>query len=136
MKTLKLFSVLFAVALFAGCNDDDDSNAEATLAGDWKLTRIQGGFSGVDETFAPGVITWKFNDNQTVTVVNNNTDETAEDLFDSGTYDYQVLTTGVPGECNTQMSIDETDLGCIELTSTTLTLSQQANDGFDVTLKR
>lgn len=136
MKTLKLLPVLFALAFFTGCNDDDDSNAETTLSGGWKLTRIQGGFAGVDETFAPGVITWTFNNDQTVTIVNNNTDETAEDLFDSGTYEFQALSTGEPGECDAYMSIDGTNLGCMELTSTILKLSQQSTDGFDVTLKR
>lgn len=135
MKTWKLLSLVLMTVLFAGCNDDDD-NGTAELSGAWKLTRIQGGFAGVDETFAPGVITWNFNDNQTVTIVNNNTDDAAEDLFESGTYDYAANTTGESGECGTQLSIDGTGLGCMTLGTVTLKLSQQSTDGFDVTLKR
>ncbi|RZJ64377.1 MAG: hypothetical protein EOO50_15880 [Flavobacterium sp.] len=134
---MKLLLTIVAVALFTGCNNDDDSNANASVYGQWSLVKVQGGIAGTTHEFDMGTITWIFNpDNQTVTVINNNTDDSVNDGFDSGVYDFQVLTVNGNGDCDSQMTIDELFSGCMNVTSTTFKLSQQAADGFEYTLKR
>ena len=135
MKTLKLLSFFIAVALFSGCKNDDDATQDASLEGVWKLTRVQGGFGGVDEEFEPGVITWDFNfENQTVTVVNNQTPESGFDFFDSGIYSFSVLSAGDPQSGT--MIINELDFGYPTVGNQKMTLDQRESDGFFVTLKR
>lgn len=136
MKTLKLLSVLFAIAILSSCRNDDEGNNGTTLEGDWQLRRVEGGFGGANETFEPGAITWTFDfQAQTVTVVNNQP-ESDYDFFESGTYPFVVNTTGEPGDCNTHLVMDNTDFGCFILSGNTLKLDQRYADGFLVTLKR
>lgn len=136
MKNLKLLALGLLLSL-AGCNNDDDNNSAATLEGTWKLTRVQGGFGGADEQFSPGAITWTFDfDTQKVSVVNNLDPESEWDFFETGLYDFEVLSTNEPQECGTSVIIDGMDFGCPEVGSQTLKLDHQVADGFLVTLKR
>lgn len=136
MKTMKLLALALTVGFFTGCNNDDDSNGETTLEGTWKLTRVQGGFGGADEEFQSGAITWTFDfDDQTVDVVNNQP-ESDYDFFETGTYDFEVLSTNDPNDPCGHMIIDNLDFGCLDISSNTLKLDQQMADGFLITLKR
>ena len=131
MKNLKLLSVLFIAFVFENCNNDDDKNAVATLAGKWKLVETSGTIAGTTDTFTPGTITWNFDESDsTFTVVNNNTDEMAQDVFDSGTYPFAVIAGPVANSiCVQTIELDEMDYGCLSITPTTLEINQGYADG-------
>ncbi|MBD3583628.1 hypothetical protein [Flavobacterium selenitireducens] len=136
MKKLQLLSLALLLALSYSCKNDDEGDNNTTLEGTWKLRNVQGGFGGANETFEPGAITWTFDlSDSTVTVVNSQP-ESEYDFFETGVYDFSMVTTGQPGNCNTSATIAQTDFGCITLNGTTLKFSQAAADGFDITLKR
>ena len=56
----------------------------------WHLLNVSGGFAGVDIDYAMETIIWvfnvDFNNNGSIQVQNNNTDDTLEDGLNSGTY--------------------------------------------------
>lgn len=136
MKYLKLFFAIVVFSLFAGCNDDD-THSNASVYGPWKLVKVQGGIAGTTDNFEPGLITWTFNSaNQTITVVNNNTNDSANDVFESGNYNFQVLNVDDNGFCESQLTIDELFQGCLQVNASTMVISQLAADGFELTLQR
>jgi len=133
MKNLKLLTILIATILFSNCSDDfdDKKTAETTLSGNWNLIEVNGTIMGGKSLFAPGVITWNFNAaNNTFTVVNNNTDESALDSFDSGTYSYSVIASPVANStCSQTIELNGGDYGCLLLTSNSLQINDGAADG-------
>src|SRR5690606_36981223 len=81
------YNLLFAV--LASCMSDDDSNTPLPNTVTWNLTKVEGSIAGVTHTFPTGLIQWTFNeDTNTLVVVNNNTDDSLFDFYDSGTYSY------------------------------------------------
>lgn len=133
MKSLKILIAILLVATIASCSSDDDNNVQLTQINSWNLARVTGGFAGVDQTFPEGLIVWTFNgDTDTVVVVNNNTDNTLNDFFDSGTYPYTIENDGT----NDVISIDGIDFGVISETENELLLDHQVDDGFTVTFTR
>ena len=139
MKTFKLLSAFVVALTFVGCNDDDNNGSQTDpLAGEWRLTHLMGGIAGNNVSFEPGTISWDFDpESGTVTVVNTNTNEQLEDLFESGTYEFSFEeNTATPASCEEVLVIDDVSLGCWNASSSTLTLTQIENDGFVVTLKR
>ena len=96
MKTKLSILGILLVLILSGCSNDSD-NSGAIVAGKWKLVQVTGSFAGTQSNFEPGTISWEFNPrNQSVKVINNNTDEDLTDLFESGTYDYSVVTSENP----------------------------------------
>lgn len=131
MRNLKILAILSAVMLFLGCNSDDDQNTQVTLQGQWKLIEVSGTIAGINDEFEPGVITWNFNpQTETFAVVNNNTDESKQDVFDTGTYSYDIVpATTTNSVCGQTIELDDVNYGCFTTTSTTLQINQGEADG-------
>lgn len=90
-----ILTMFFGFCILSGCSSDDDntvSQKEESLNGTWDLKNLSGGFPGLDESYAPGEITWTFDtQNETIIIENNNSASTAF-IFVSGTYNYSVIT--------------------------------------------
>lgn len=138
MKNLKILASLLAIMLFISCNSDDDKNAQPTLKGEWKLIEVNGTIAGINDEFEPGVITWNFNpQTETFAVVNNNTDESKQDVFDTGTYSYDIVpATATNSTCGQTIELDDVDYGCFIITNTTLQINQGEADGIILKLIR
>lgn len=130
MKTLQLLS-LFAMILLSGCNNDDDNKNDTSLQGTWKLIEVNGTIAGIRHQFEPGTIQWNFNtSNHTFTVVNNNTDDSKQDVFESGNYGYFIENHDVsPGTCNKNIFLEGVNYGCYSTTATSLQINQGEADG-------
>ncbi|MEZ0005009.1 putative lipoprotein NlpE involved in copper resistance [Flavobacterium sp. 28YEA47A] len=130
MKKIQLIC-LFAIMILLGCNNDDDNRNDTSLRGVWKLIEVNGTIAGIRDQFEPGVIQWNFNaSNHTFTVVNNNTDESKQDIFESGTYNYSISNNVMtPETCARSLSLAGTNYGCYITTNTTLQINQGEADG-------
>ncbi|HEX8561338.1 MAG TPA: hypothetical protein VF676_00030 [Flavobacterium sp.] len=134
MKKIKLLLIAVIVFVFSGC---DDNGPSASLRGTWNLVKTVGGISGETTTFETGLVTWNFDTpSHTVTIMNNNTDENAYDVFESGTYDYSFEENTTNDFCEQTLVIDNTDLGCHTLSSDQLIITQPEADGYVLTLVR
>lgn len=138
MKKILFMLLISPLLLATSCDEDDDSSIpNTTLTGRWNLVNVSGGLQGQDFDIPNGSITWTFNANNTVQVVNNNpADGNAEDFFETGTYNYQYTTNEVSTTCNQTLKIDDIDLGCQNIQGNTMTLSQVEADGYLLTLKK
>jgi hypothetical protein len=132
---MKKFLLLLSIVLITSCNNSDDSNSTPSIDGAFRLSNVRGGIAGTDDDFNDGSITWTFENNGTITVWNTNTDDSKQDLIESGTYVYTFQpNTVTPETCTTALYIDGVSYGCFTLNGDTLTLSQVENDGYEVTL--
>ena len=107
---------LFALALtITSCSLENDTNQdEQTYKSLWHLRNVSGGVSGVNDNFDLEAIVWSFNETTLkLTVENNNTDDTKQDGWDSGTYDYSFTQTG----SKDYLIIDGTEVGELTFTS-------------------
>lgn len=134
MKKTISFLTLIAIVTLWGCSNDSNSHSD-TIEGQWKLVNVSGTFAGVDNDFTPGLITWSFNPiTQTVSIVNNNTDDTKWDVFETGVYNYQIVDSPEQFPCSEVIKIDGIDMGCFSVTSSSLTIDQSIADGFTLQL--
>jgi len=140
MKTIKLLGLFILLFQLSACTDDFDDKLPAaptpTLLGSWKLVNVRGGFAPQNFDFEAGLITWTFNENQTVTIVNNNTDNDKVDYFDSGIYPYEYVVTDDPEQTAREVIINGQRMGETILTLNQLTMSQEPYDGMKITLIR
>jgi len=140
MKNLRLLLVLLPALIMTGCEEDNATpmNYQQEAAeGEWNLVNVSGSIAGVNQDFAPGTIAWTFNENGTVTVVNNNTNEQAEDFFDTGTYDYSfVANEDNPQACAIVLEVDNINFGCQTINGDELVLSQVWADGYQLTFEK
>jgi hypothetical protein len=114
-------------------NDDDNTPPQSTNTNTWNLTHVVGGIAGIDQTIPTGLIQWTFNnDTGMLVVVNNNTDEMLFDFFDSGIYPYNIQNNGT----DDLITIDGIEFGAWIETQNEVTIDQQVNDGFLLTLTR
>jgi hypothetical protein len=133
MKTLQIIVAILLFTTFSACTSDTDNSIQIPTTVTWSLTHVSGGIAGFDETFEIGLITWTFNSQTNImAVVNNNTDDSSYDIFESGLYSYSIQNDGT----NYRMTIDGGDFGVITETENEITLDQQVDDGFIITLKR
>ncbi|GAB4232992.1 MAG: hypothetical protein Tsb0034_06040 [Ekhidna sp.] len=109
--------------LYPGINTEE-------VQGAWHLMNVSGGLAGIDDRFEKEEIVWDFNEKK-VEIKNTNTDETKQDIFESGTYTY-----GITKEFEGyHLQIDDNNLGLITFLSTdSLIIDQRAVDGFKYTL--
>ncbi|MBY8961345.1 hypothetical protein KJK34_01120 [Flavobacterium sp. D11R37] len=139
MKT-KLFSVVLFALLFISCSDDDRRlpySGEPLEPATWQLVNVSGSIAGIDDDFEPGAVKWTFNTDNTVTVVNNNTDEAKTDFFDSGNYTYgYVENTDSPEACQNTIKISNIDFGCVNVTGNTMRFTQPYADGYILTFEK
>ncbi|MEP1487233.1 MAG: hypothetical protein ABJK28_02265 [Algibacter sp.] len=97
MKTKFLF-IIACLIIFTSCslNDSDNESIPAQIVTqEWHLTESSGGFAGVDNQFDLETIIWIFDaENGNIAITNNNTDDTKEDAFPTGTYQYEISDVG------------------------------------------
>ncbi|MEL1244445.1 hypothetical protein AAEO56_09250 [Flavobacterium sp. DGU11] len=134
MKNLKFLLLLLPPLLSIGCNRNDDPvTDEPALTETWNLINVSGSITGASYDFDPGTIKWTFH-GQAVVVVNNNTDESAEDMFQSGTYSMHYETNeATPEMCGQILFVDDIELGCATVTENQIVISQVWADGYQLT---
>lgn len=128
MKKSILTLTLLLLVLMPSCSNDSSTNSN-TVEGQWKLINVSGTFAGIDNDFAPGLITWDFNaTTQTVTVVNNN-NTALWDVFETGIYNYQIVD-NPEFPCGEIIKIDGIEMGCFSISGNELVIDQSIADGF------
>jgi hypothetical protein len=138
MKNLKHISLLLfiAFALFSCSNNNDEPAAIPTLAGQWKLVTVTGGFVGVNDNFPAGQITWNIDTAaNSVTVVNNNVNPNLQDILESGLYSY-TLAPDPNSICTNTFNVNNLDLGCYTVSDTELIITYEYADGMRLRLIR
>ncbi len=135
-KILVLVVVGFC-GVIASCNDD--SPQASTINGTWNLKNISGGLAGINDDYNQGIIKWIFDSHAlTLTVENNNSQNTIYDGFESGIYSYSVLESGD----NSYLIVEDTEFGGYTLTENNLMIDQNKTstgsgaDGFIIELER
>ncbi|MDH7445644.1 hypothetical protein [Aquimarina sp. 2201CG14-23] len=127
----RFYLILFSVLLFSCSNDDD--NSEPTLQGQWNLVNVSGGFTGLDEDIAKGVIVWDFNTTTgMVTIMNDITDSSFNTILESGTYTYSV---SAPADADL-LIVNEVDYGRLNLEQAAFTVQETFTDGFTFRFER
>ncbi len=148
--TNKFFLLLTCFFILTNCSLDNDNIIEDQQEYDleWHLIEVTGGFTGVDLQFDLDTIIGVFDnggdnndaDNDNIlTIVNNNTDDTKEDFLDSGTYSYSITQ-----ETNgNYITIEGTEFGEVTFPTTTTLLidtnelsTGSGADGFVYTFQR
>src|SRR4051812_17681895 len=103
MKTIKLLTVFFVAVLLNSCssgNSGENHNESQSVEGAWRLTNVKGGITGINDNFPDGSITWTFHNDGTINVLNTNTDDSKQDLIETGNYTYGfVPNTTTPQSC-------------------------------------
>ncbi|MCF7569290.1 hypothetical protein L3X37_13085 [Sabulilitoribacter arenilitoris] len=119
MKKSVIF-VLSCFFVFSSCSlNESDSSAPQEIEYYWHLIQVTGGVAGIDERFDVDTIVWNFDDDTgTLTVDNNNTDDSIEDGLDGGTYSFSVL--DIDG--NTYLLVDDEEIGSFNVNQSTFTL--------------
>ncbi len=141
---MKKMQLLFIGMLALGCQDDDRvyipsyTPTTENFEGAWELRNVSGGIAGIYDDFSAGEIRWIINEqDQTVTVFNNNPEDGEIDFFESGVYDYQiVINPATPEICGFNLEIDGINLGCFTVSETEFKLSMIESDGYVLTLRR
>ena len=135
MKKLLFFSVILQLFVLISCNNDSSTTSQTVATGQWKLINVQGGIPGSNYDFTPGLIIWDFDAvNHLVTVENNNTDTTAIDYFETGSYIFQ--TSFIPNAmgCGETVTFDDgAGMACIYIENEKLIINSLINDSFKLT---
>ena len=138
MKNFKMISLFILMALFS-CSDDDNNSyiPNESIIHEWTLIKSTGTIAGITHEFPYGTITWKFNNNGTVTVTNNNTDENLQSGFASGTYPYVVSTNPETATCEKKITINTNDeFLCLIIADTEMDINQGVDDGINYHFER
>lgn len=129
----------FSVLTFSSCSLGENDEQQQIQKTYWHLINVSGGVAGVDHDFPLNQIIWSFNETTLkLTVTNTNTDTTVEDGFDSGVYNYSVITSGV----DEYVVINSNELGQLTVTETNLVIDENltstgsVSDGFVYTFRR
>lgn len=132
------FLAILAVLFFSACSSSDsDSSNNNIFNGQWKLIQVSGSIVGFVHDFEPGTVLWNFDStNNTVTIVNNNTNTELTDLFESGHYNFQIENSENPQICSETLEIQNIEMGCFSVSNDTLTINQSYADGYSVMLVR
>lgn len=134
MRNMKIWALAIVSILAFSCDNDDEDIPQQT--GKWRLTNVSGGLMGVDHDFPGETITWEFNaENNTVTIVNNNTNDDVFDGPDSGNYTYGFVTSESPEICAEVMEVADMDYGCVTMSNGTMTFNNTYADGFQLTFE-
>ncbi|MES2485936.1 MAG: hypothetical protein V4581_08345 [Bacteroidota bacterium] len=133
MKKFALIFLFFPALLLTGCNNDDDTTANASgLEGLWFLYNVSGGFGGQNHDFEMAKFTWEFKPGNVLRVQNNETDDNVP--LSEGSYTYSI--TDVEGVCNESLTASDRSFGCITIQNDTLTLSEAFVDGSVLKFKK
>ncbi|WP_223551619.1 hypothetical protein [Aestuariivivens sp. NBU2969] len=133
-----LLAIVLSVTSCSLKNDTDQD--QQTYKSLWHLINVSGGVSGVNDSFSLGTIVWSFNETTLkLTIENDNTDDTKQDGWDSGTYDYLLDQT----DSRDFLTIGGTEVGELIFTSeNTMIINENekstgtAADGLIYTLQR
>jgi hypothetical protein len=142
MKTIKQIAILFCLALLSACHNDSPQSyyypGNPNIQGNWKLVNVSGSIAGTSDDFPEGMITWKFNGfSQTVSIVNNNTDEDKQDILPTGTYPFHFVNNeATPELCAQTIQIDGMNLGCYTISTNEFIMNQTESDGLMIRLVR
>lgn len=136
MRKLRLLLLLLSPLLLAFQCDEDEDVAFTTPTGSWDLVKVSGGITGATYEFAEGVIVWTFTPDGTISIVNSNENENVEDFFETGIYNFSFVETTNPASCSHVMMINETDLGCRNITLPIMTYTQVGADGYVLTFNK
>ena len=130
MKKLLLLPILLIAIGFSSCNSDDDNSLTGeTLTGEWTLRSGNGTIAGRVDTFNDGEITWTFNEDHTVDVVNTVTDTQLLSGPPTGTYSYTINNnTGTP-DCPKTISIGNGAFECSSITNEEIRIGDGFADG-------
>ena len=123
MKLQTLILTLFVgIGLLASCSKDDTNNIpqEELLKGTWSLKNLSGGFAGLDENYADGIITWTFNSQNQTIIIDNNEPSSKSFTFDSGTYNYSIIE--ISGQ--KYLKIENDEYGGLTIITNNLTIDQ------------
>ncbi len=139
MKRTLIFA-FFSLLAFTNCSIDNNNNETPQVyVTYWHLINVSGGVAGVDKDFPMDKIVWNFNDaTGKLTVKNTNTDNTIEDGFDTGSYNFSVTEVG----SEKYLVINSNEFGGFTFTETQLVINQNkisngtGADGFIYTFKR
>ena len=94
MKINLFIPLICFVLLLSSCSRTDDNlgNQEAINV-PWSLKSTVGGLAGTNVNFNMGMVLWTFNDSSnTLTVINNNTNNYVYDGLETGSYSYTMTT--------------------------------------------
>ena len=138
MKIKILIAVFCLTMMHCSLNDSEVPPIVQVI--EWHLINVNGGVSGINETFEPETIIWIFNDATGVlTVENTNEDDSKEDGLASGSYSYSIANVSN----NSFITINSNELGEIAFTSENkITIDQNSTsegsgaDGFIYTFTR
>jgi hypothetical protein len=121
MKLKFLSSIVFIIIL-TSCSLNSDNNTEPQIIRtEWHLRNVAGGIDGVNNNFALNTIIWTFNESSNIlNVINNNTNTSLEDGFDSGIYSYSLL----DNVNKAYISISQTEFGSISVLDKQLIIDQ------------
>ena len=136
-KILVLLVVGFC-GVISSCNNDDSIQA-TIINGTWNLKNISGGLAGINDDYNQGIIKWIFDSQAlTLTVENNNSQNTIYDGFESGIYSYSILESGG----NSYLIVEDIEFGGFAITENNLVIDQNKTtagsgaDGFIIELER
>ena len=138
MKLFKMIGLLIMTAFFS-CSDNDDNAyvPDESIIHEWTLIKSTGTIAGITHEFPYGTIVWKFNTNNTVTVINNNADENLQAGFTSGTYPYSVATNLNTASCEKKITIDTNqEFLCLVISDTQMDIYQGVDDGINYHFER
>ena len=92
MRFNTIFLIIIALIL-SSCSIEDEPVVNNTSVATWHLIKSENPIIGTLSSFDLDTIIWLFDDTTyTLTVENNNTDDTKYDLLDSGIYNYDEIT--------------------------------------------
>lgn len=133
MKHFKLFAAIaLMLVINIQCSDDDNNNSQR-ISGMWSLMQSTGTIAGIEHNFVEGTIVYTFSTNGTVTVLNNNEDETLQDGLPSGTYNYTIGNTPADESslsgCSKFINIGTAEFNCFILGGTTMQIREGVADG-------
>lgn len=141
MKKFALILLVLSVFFTAGCgNDDDNQSTNPLLHGRWLLKGAGGGIAG--DIYYFNNVVWEINTRNQTLVVRNNMENSEWDVFETGTYNYDIVPNtmiNTANTCNEVFKVGNNTIGwCMYLSDNnrTLTFGDPISDGFSYTLER
>ena len=137
---LNFFLIVSLLLLQTSCSIDNvnNDNPEITLV-TWHLINTTGGIAGVDHQFSLDSVIWAFNNSiKSLAIENKNTDDTKQDLLESGTYNFSITTI----DDNNYIFINDIEYVQVIIESATFTIDEnskttgEVTDGFVYTFQK
>ena len=138
MKNFILLGLL-ALLPIGSCSDNDNTNyvPNDTIINEWTVLKSSGTIAGITHEFPNGTILWKFQENNTVTIVNNNTNNNLQSAFPSSTYSYSVSINSATANCDKKIIIDgNNEFQCLVINDMQLDIEQGVADGINYHFER